>query len=141
MKAQKINDNNKNMVINLLQNVNGLKIENYIINNCHLLLDDKDDIIGTISYEKFNNFALIRYFVFKKNISYNDLFIMYNHLVEELINKNINACIAIVNSEDVKVVFEYLGFNIVNNENIFLEEIPFNNTRYKNDKIYIKKII
>ena len=64
MNVLKVNDDTKVMVINLLKNVNGLKIENHIVDNCHVLLNDKEDIMGTISYEKYDQYALIRYFVF-----------------------------------------------------------------------------
>ena len=32
------------------------------------IIDDNNDIAGTISYEKYDNMVLIRYFVFKRNI-------------------------------------------------------------------------
>ena len=89
MKAYKISNDTKNMVINLLSNINNLQIEERIVNNCHILLNDKDDIVGTISYEKFDNIALIRYFVFKKNITFNDLKILYNSLENELKEKEV----------------------------------------------------
>ncbi len=140
MRAEKINDNNKDLVIDLLQNVNGLRLVNYIVNNCHLLLNETDDINGTISYEKYNKYALIRYFVFKKNIDYEDLLVLYEHLNEELKNKCFSECIAIINSEEVKMVFEYLGFDKVDNSKVFLEETNFNNTVYKDNEVYVKKI-
>ena len=50
MIVETINDNNKAMVINLLKNVNGLNLEENIIDNCLVLLNDNYDICGTISY-------------------------------------------------------------------------------------------
>ncbi len=141
MKVEKINDLNKTMVINLLKNVNGLKLEDHIINNCHVLLNDKEDIMGTISYEKFNKYALIRYFVFKKNIIYNDLLSLYNNLETELKSQNITHTIAIINSDEVKEVFMFLGFIYTEKEKVYFDETIFTNTHYKDNDVYIKKII
>ena len=46
MKTTKISEQIKSLVIDLLKNVNGLKIEDYILNNCHILLDNTNDIVG-----------------------------------------------------------------------------------------------
>jgi len=140
MIVEKINNENETMVINLLKNVNNLKIEDSIINNCLVLLNDKKDIVGTISYEKFNYYALIRYFVFKKNIEYNDLLLLYTSLEEELKTKKIKESIAIINTEEVKEVFTYLGFSKIEKEKVFFDETIFTKTSYKNNEVYVKKI-
>ena len=53
------------------------------------LLNDKEDIMGTISYEKYDKYALIRYFVFKKNISYEDLYRRVCSIEKTLIKNNV----------------------------------------------------
>ena len=141
MKVLKVSDDTKVMVINLLKNVNGLKIENHIVDNCHVLLNDKEDIMGTISYEKYDKYALIRYFVFKKNISYEDLLSLYNSLENELKNLDISKAIAIINSEEVKEVFMFLKFEKMNKEKIYFDETIFTQTNYKDNDVYIKNII
>lgn len=140
MNVEKINKDNESMVINLLKNVNGLKIEDHIINNCLVLLNDKNDIVGTISYEKFNYYALIRYFVFKRNIEYQDLLLLYEKLEEELKNNNMKESIAIINSEDVKEVFTFLGFKKIDKQKVFFDETIFTKTNYKDNEVYVKKI-
>ena len=140
MKVEKINDNNNTMVINLLKNVNGLKIEEHILNNCFVLLNDKYDICGCISYEKFEKLSLIRYFVFKRNIEYIDLMLLYHELEEELKTNNIKENIAIINTNEVKEVFEYLGFTKIDPDRVYLEETVFSKTNYKGNDVYIKKI-
>ena len=140
MKVEKISNETNSMVINLLKNVKGLSIESKIVENCHVLLNEKNDIVGTISFEKFNNYAIIRYFVFKRNIDYNDLKILYNDLENELRNLNIIQAIAIINSEEVKDVFELLDFKKIDKEKVFFDETIFTKTSYKDNDIYIKKI-
>ncbi len=140
MKVEKISNETNSMVINLLKNVKGLSIESKIVENCHVLLNEKNDIVGTISFEKYNNYAIIRYFVFKRNIDYNDLKILYNDLENELRNLNIIQAIAIINSEEVKDVFELLDFKKIDKEKVFFDETIFTKTSYKDNDIYIKKI-
>ena len=80
MRAEKISNDTRNMVINLLSNIENLKLEDNIIDNCCVLLKDNGNIVGTISYEKYNNIALIRYFVFKKNIELDSLLLLYKYV-------------------------------------------------------------
>ena len=141
MNVLKVNNDTKVMVINLLKNVNGLKIENHIVDNCHVLLNDKEDIMGTISYEKYDQYALIRYFVFKKNISYEDLLSLYNSLEKDLKDLNISKAIAIINSEEVKEVFMFLKFEKTNKEKVYFDETIITQTNYKDNDVYIKNII
>lgn len=140
MIVEKINTNTENLVIELLKNVNGLKIEENIIKNCLVLLNDDNDIVGTISYEKFNNYALVRYFVFKRNIDYKDLLLLYNALEKELNNRKIKTSIAIINTNEVKEVFQYLGFNEIDKKLVYFDETIFTKTNYKDNDVYIKKI-
>ena len=140
MKTVKINDDNKLMVINLLKNVNGLTIENHILDNCHVLYNDNDDIVGTISYEKYDNLAIIRYFVFKRNIEYNDLVELYNSLEKELSELKIENVLAIINSEDVKEVFSYLGFKMIDKNKVYFDETIFSKTSYKDNDVFLKKV-
>lgn len=140
MKVEKINSDTKAMVINLLNNVNGLTLESKIVDNCQVLLNDKNDIVGTISFEKFNNYALIRYFVFKRNVDVNDLKLLYNNLEKDLKKMNIIKTFAIINSEEVKRVFEWLDFLKIDKEKVFFDETIFSKTSYKDNDVYIKKI-
>lgn len=140
MKVEKVNNNTEAMLVNLLKNVKGLKIENHIINNCLLLLDERDDIAGTISYEQYGNYALIRYFVFKKNTNFIDLFSLYQYLENDLKNNNVKETIAIISSNEVEDVFTNLGFKEIDKNKVYFDETLFENTIYNNNKIYAKKI-
>lgn len=139
MKVEKINDENKMMVINLLNNVNGLTIENHILNNCCVLLNDSEDIVGTISYEQYDNIAIVRYFVFKRNVTNDELLYLYNYLEKDLKVKKIDNVIAIINSDEVRDVFEYLGFMKIDKNKVYFDETVFSNTNYKDNDVYLKK--
>lgn len=140
MKALKINKDTRNMVINLLQNINNLVIEDFIIDNCCILVNEKEDIVGTISYERFSKLALIRYFVFKRSVSKEDLSILYNCLEEDLKKKNIISAVGIVNSDEVKEVFKCIGFQKIDKEKVFFEETLFTKTNLKDNDVFIKKV-
>ena len=138
MRAEKISNDTRNMVINLLSNIENLKLEDNIIDNCCVLLKDNGNIVGTISYEKYNNIALIRYFVFKKNIELDSLLLLYNCLQKNLSEKEIKDVIGIVNTEEVKSVFEYLGFEIIDKEKVYFDETQFNKTSYSQCDVFHK---
>ena len=138
MRAEKISNDTRNMVINLLSNIENLKLEDNIIDNCGVLLKDNGNIVGTISYEKYNNISLIRYFVFKKNIELESLLLLYNCLQKDLSEKEIKDVIGIVNTEEVKSVFEYLGFEMIDKEKVYFDETQFNKTSYNQCDVFHK---
>lgn len=138
MRAEKISNDTRNMVINLLSNIENLKLEDNIIDNCCVLLKDNGNIVGTISYEKYNNIALIRYFVFKKNIELDSLLLLYNCLQDDLSKKEIKDVIGIVNTEEVKSVFEYLGFEMIDKEKVYFDETKFDKTNYNQCDVFHK---
>lgn len=139
MKVEKINNDNKRMVIDLLNNVNGLSIEKHILDNCYVLFNDLEDIVGTISYEKYDNLVIVRYFVFKRNVTNDELLYLYNSLENELQKNKIDNVVAIINSDEVREVFEYLGFKKLDKNKVYFDETVFTKTHYKNNDVYLKK--
>ncbi len=139
MKVEKINNDNKRMVIDLLNNVNGLSIEKHILDNCHVLFNDLEDIVGTISYEKYDKLVIVRYFVFKRNVTNDELLYLYNSLENELQKNKIDNVVAIINSDEVREVFEYLGFKKLDKNKVYFDETVFTKTHYKNNDVYLKK--
>jgi hypothetical protein len=139
MKVEKINNDNKMMVIELLNNVNGLSIEKHILDNCHVLFNDLEDIVGTISYEKYDKLVIVRYFVFKRNVTNDELLYLYNSLENELQKNKIDNVVAIINSDEVREVFGYLGFKKIDKNKVYFDETVFTKTHYKNNDVYLKK--
>lgn len=121
MSISVIRNNDINLLKNFLECIPSIKeISKEILENSIVIMDDAN-IIGNISIEVYNNKGLIRYFVFRKSINSNYL----NDMVEELIslskNININEIICIADNSDVIELFRGLGFNVIN-KNIFFDE-------------------
>ncbi len=121
MSISVIRNNDINLLKTFLECIPSIKeISKEILENSIVIMDDAN-IIGNISIEVYNNKGLIRYFVFRKSINSNYL----NDMVEELIslskNININEIICIADNNDVIELFRGLGFNVIN-KNIFFDE-------------------
>lgn len=140
MEVVSYNKEMKEKVIGLLQNINNLEIDENIIKNCSLLLDESKDIIGIISYEKFDKVGLIRYFIFKRNIELDSLLLLYNCLENNIKKDGIKNVIGIVNSEEVREVFEYIGFKKFDSFYLFFDETNFLKTNYRDSLVYEKSI-
>lgn len=140
MEVVSYNKEMKEKVIGLLQNINNLEIDENIIKNCSLLLDEYKDIIGIISYEKFDKVGLIRYFIFKRNIGLDSLLLLYNCLENNIKKDGIKNVIGIVNSEEVREVFEYIGFKKFDSFYLFFDETNFLKTNYRDSLVYEKSI-
>lgn len=130
----------KEQVFELLKNINNLEIDENIIENCSILLDDTNEINGIISYEKFDKVGLIRYFIFKRNINNSDLQLLYNHLESHIKKEGIKNIIGIVNSNEIKTVFETIGFQKFDSSLLFFDETNFMKTNYKDSLVYEKTI-
>ena len=103
---KKVNESDFELIKSFLFEVPAIdSIDDEVLKNASVLYLD-EQIYGIISYELFFNYALIRYFVFKRNITNNDLYELYLSLENELINKNIDYSIAIINNESVEEVFK-----------------------------------
>ena len=98
-----------------------LEIDDKIIENCEIL-QDNNDIKGIISYEKFNEIGLIRYFIFKRNLDLDSLALLYQGLEKNMRDDYVRIVIGIVNSKTIKDVFEYIGFKESNPSLLYFDE-------------------
>lgn len=112
--------------------------EEVLANASVLYLDGK--INGVISYELFFNYALIRYFVFKRNVDEMIVKELFNSLEKSVDERDIEYIFSLVNQADIYSLFASLNFKEINKEDIFIEEQPFHNSKFKDTKLMIKKI-
>jgi hypothetical protein len=98
-------------------------------------ISEGTDILGMVSYEGFNNFGLIRYFEFKKNLDMNNIVNMFEILKEKSIKNGIKYLFSIINEEKIMNLFKGLGFNIIDKNYFFIEEKNVLNTKYKDSTI------
>ena len=105
-----------------------------------LILFKNDKIEGVISYEHFFNYALIRYFVFKRSVE--DIVIkeLFTALEESITDQTIEYIFSLVNNNDVYKLFSMLGFVEANKEDVFVEEVSFENPKFKDTKLMIKRV-
>lgn len=112
--------------------------EEVLANASVLYLDGK--INGVISYELFFNYALIRYFVFKRNVDEMIVKELFNSLEKSVDEREIEYIFSLVNQTDIYSLFTSLNFMEINKEDIFIEEQLFYNSKFKDTKLMIKKI-
>lgn len=113
--------------------------EDVLQNASVLYLEDK--IFGIISYELFFNYALIRYFVFKRNIDEMVIRELFDSIVESVSEKDVDFIFSLVNQQDIFDLFSSLNFKEVNKEEIFIEEQVFQKSKFKDTKLMMKRII
>lgn len=119
-------------IMSFLQGVHALKeIEEDLFNNAVIIADD-EEIFGMITYEIFRQKALIRYFVFDKDVEEKYLLEMYEKFFQNLLSKNIQKVFVIINNEVVEKMFCDLGFKEFPKELFYLTEESILETKYKN---------
>lgn len=114
-------------------------VDEEVLKNASVLyLENK--IFGIISYELFFNYALIRYFVFKRSVD--DMIVkeLFDSVVESVSNDEIDYIFSLVNQSDIYDLFTSLDFKEVNKDDIFIEEQNYQNSKFKDTKLMIKKI-
>ena len=114
-------------------------VDEEVLKNASILyLDDK--IQGIISYELFFNYALIRYFVFKRNVDEMVVKELFDSVEESVNRKEIDYIFSLVNQDDIYELFTSLDFKEINKDDIFIEEQNYQNSKFKDTKLMIKKI-
>ena len=114
-------------------------VDEEVLKNASVLyLENK--IYGIISYALFFNYALIRYFVFKRSVDEMVVKELFDSVVESVNEQKIEYIFSLVNQSDIYDLFTLLDFKEVNKEDIFIEEQPYQNSKFKDTKLMIKKI-
>ncbi len=117
MLIEKINESNIDEVKDFLKRIPSLRdVEDNILLEGILLRDEK--IEGTISFEMIGNYALIRYFVYRKEIDKEYIINLLNSLLKNIKTK---VC-AIITKEELMSIFLECGFKSVKNEYVFINE-------------------
>lgn len=119
-------------IMSFLQGVHALKeIEEELFDNA-VIITDEEEVYGMITYEIFRKKALIRYFVFDKDVEEKHLIEMYEKFFQNLQSKEIQKVFVIISNEVVKKMFCDLGFKEFPKDLFFLTEESILETKYKN---------
>ena len=137
---KRVNENDFDLIKSFLFEVPAIdSVDDEVLKNASVLyLDDK--IHGIISYELFFNYALIRYFVFKRNGDELVVKELFEALEENVNKKDIDYIFSLVNQGDIYNLFTSLDFKEINKDDIFIEEQNFENSKFKDTKLMIKRI-
>ena len=136
MKVINIDEYEYEKVETFLKAVDGINIDSAVIRNASVLLDDKEDIIGLISFEVFGSNGLIRYFVFKKIINEESLEILFENLVKKAKAKRVTRLFSFVHNDTTTPIFEFLGFVRIDKTLVYIEEKKFENIYNQNAFVY-----
>lgn len=115
-------------------------IDEDVLSNASVLYLE-ENIFGIISYELFFNYALIRYFVFKRNVDEMIVKELFDSIVESVSEKDVDYIFSLVNQQDIFELFSSLDFKEINKEEIFIEEQIFQKSKFKDTKLMMKKLI
>ncbi|QVK18120.1 hypothetical protein KHQ81_15045 [Mycoplasmatota bacterium] len=132
--------NDYEQVMDFLQGVHTLgEIEEDLFENAVIIVSD-EEIVGMITFEMFRNKALIRYFIFDRDVEEIYLVEMYEKFFENLKQKNMNKVFVIINNDNIMQMFINLGFNEFPKESFFLTEESILNTKYKDATVMFYEI-
>lgn len=130
-----MNEKSQNEVIRFVGeiiNIDDIDID--IIKNASYVKDD-EKIIGVLSYEKFTCIGLIRYFIFKESVSLATVIALFEDVKQSAKEDNIICFSTIVTKEKIIKIFEELGFLEYDKNNVFIDEVSFLDSNYKDAHI------
>ena len=131
MIIENINETNKKMLENFIKRIPTIKeIEDDVMNNM-ILMRDENKVLGIISYENYIDKGLIRYFIFQKDVHFEQLKILFDEMKKKSVNDGIKYLITVINENELVDFFSKLGFKKIMLENIYLNETSLINTIYE----------
>ncbi len=135
-----VSDYNIDSVVDFLKEVNVVKsIDLDVIKN-GVIVTEETEVIGMISYEKFTNYGLVRYFIFKKEIEDNFIEELLEKLEDKAIDNDVSKLFTIISNGNVKSIFQGLGFEDADKSRFFIDEKPVSIGKYKDAIILVKTI-
>lgn len=121
MEIENINENNASQIKQFIQRIPGFEIEEEILSKV-TILKENDIIKGMISYENYVSNGLIRYFIFQKDVAFEDLELLFKEMVKRIKTEGISKIITIIQQDELKSFFEKLKFNEIAIDKIYIGE-------------------
>lgn len=125
----------KNKVIEYLSKHKINNIEEEILKNMSFIYYN-DEVLATLSYELYCNIALIRCFVYTKDLEFLNLKKLFKSVGLNLKEKGYNFMISFSDVLEEEV-FLSLGFKHIDESKVYIEEENFLDSKYKNKKTYL----
>lgn len=128
------NDSEKILEEFILETIKVKEIDLDVVRNASYL-QDNDDIIGVLSFEKFSEIGLVRYFIFKEAVTMGMVFALFESIKESAKEKGVTKLITIVTKESIIKLFKELGFCEIDTDDIYIDETNILNSEYKDSKV------
>lgn len=133
------NSNKKEKIIEFLSKYKVNNISDEIFKNMSFIYLN-DTILGTMSYEKYCNIALVRSFIYNKELNVIDIKKLFKNICMQAKE---NKCEYLMSFalDDEEEVFLFLGFKHIDESKVYIDEESFLNTKYKNRKTYLFSLL
>ena len=115
------------------------EVDDEILKNAIILYHD-EKIHGIISYESFFNYALIRYFVFKRGVDEMIVKELFDAIEESITDNDIEYIFSLVNQNEIFDLFTSLKFEEVNKDDVFIEEQCYQKSKFNGTRLMLKRI-
>lgn len=140
IRVEKINESSLKEVKEFLSSVPSIdQVDETILNNACIAYDE-DKIVGCISFEKFSDKGLIRYFVFKKVLSLDYLEELLNVLEQRAKEEDLKMLVCIAECSQIEELFKSLEFQAISDKNIFINEENVLNTNFRSS-LFLNKLL
>lgn len=111
----------KNKVQKFLNNLESISsVESNLVENGVAIKDDENNIYGFITYENYNEYGLIRYFIFQKQIEIDYIYQMFKELCIVAKQRGYHALISIGKNQEVINLFTDLDFKVIDKTNFLI---------------------
>lgn len=137
--VKNIDSENYSLVYDFLKSVPSINnVDERILKNASILFDD-EKVIGCISFEEYDSIGLVRYFVFKKNLSVLILNKMLDNLVKNAKGRSLLKLVCVADNDQIEELFKELDFELIT-KRIYLNEEIIKNTIFGKSKMLLKNI-
>lgn len=138
---RKINEINMSDIKSFLSNVPSIKeVDEVILSSASILYED-NEIAGAIAFEKFHQYALIRYFIFKRHVDSMVIKELFESLEKTAQIERMKYIFSVVTTSDIEDLFKSLSFSEIDKNRIYVDEEKFVNSKFKDTKMMMKEII
>lgn len=132
MIIENINEFNKMLVNEFIKKIPTInKIEDDILENM-VIIREENKVVGIISYEDYLEKGLIRYFIFQKDVLFEDLEKLFEEMKKKTINKGIKSLMTVIEDNELVNFFNKLGFKKIDVKRVYLSETSLGDTIYSN---------
>ncbi|MBD5391066.1 hypothetical protein HDR67_03585 [bacterium] len=140
IRVEKINESSLKEVKEFLSSVPSIdQVDEAILDNACIAYDE-DKIVGCISFEKFSDKGLIRYFVFKKVLSLEYLEELLSVLEQRAKEEDLKMLVCIAECSQIEELFKSLEFEAITEKTIFINEENVLNTNFKSS-LFLNKLL